>query len=72
MASKKDFKELCKRLEKAGYLVTRARNGHYRVEDPHTRRRVQICYSPSDYRSFQNTLCNLRKYLGYDDRAKKV
>lgn len=70
MASKKDFKQLRERLRKAGYTVELAKNGHWNVKRPDGKR-IQICSTPSDHRSFPNTVQNLRTYLGYDDRAEK-
>lgn len=64
----KDYRQLIKELRKAGYIVDETRR-HPAVSHPEKQGRVTLVTTASDYRSWQNSLADLRRVFGFVRKA---
>ena len=62
---KKRLKELRRALEDEGYLWESTRGGHVKVTRPGHKGMVFMGATPSDHRSLENTLGDLRREFGF-------
>jgi len=63
----KDLRKVVKALEAQGFTVEQSRNGHYKVRNAEGVLVCTIAGTPSDGRSWKNSLAALRR-AGFRDR----
>lgn len=56
----KEVKQIIKDVESMGAIVTKSKNGHWKVFNPVTRKSTTLPNSPSDSRWKKNTVTSLR------------
>lgn len=61
-SASKDFKKVIREAEKQGWRVEMTRNGHWRFYAPDGVNIVHAAGTPSDYKSFDNTVARLRHF----------
>lgn len=64
MAYTREMQIICRALQKAGFEVEKARNGHWKVRNPDTGEKCQIPCSPRQMRGVLNSQTRLKR-IGY-------
>jgi hypothetical protein len=60
-SASKDFKKVIREAEAQGWRVEPTKNGHWRFYAPNGRDIVHAAGTPSDYRSLENFLAQMRR-----------
>ena len=67
-SASKDFRKVIREAERQGWRVEQTKGGHWRFYAPDGVNIVHAAGTPSDRRSFDNTIAQLRKY-GFEWRG---
>jgi predicted RNA binding protein YcfA (HicA-like mRNA interferase family) len=62
MAASKDFKKMLREAQRQGWRVEQTKGGHWRLYAPDGEHIVHAAGTPSDTRSLDNTLAQMRRY----------
>jgi len=61
MGSEKDFKKVVKAAEEQGWTAKKTKKGHWQLYAPDGKNIVHAAGTPSDHRSLENVLSQMRK-----------
>ena len=64
MPRNRETADLCQRLQEQGFRVQKAKNGHWKVQNPETGQKCQIAATPRYSRGVLNMVTRLKR-IGY-------